>query len=288
MRTITVPAGIGDFLWLAAKLLNTGERFNIIMPNGSPQRGHQVMDLLPDLVASHTYAPNLSYEILKEKNMQSKKRFWRDIGEKDFYLSANLHLETGNRIEDFFPDLETSYRMKFTTSEADKIKSVQLLPGGPKYIGIYGSAYRNARHKHYNGWGPGEWFKLIRRLYNGDEDFVFVIIGAEYDSDLATMLMEEMRMQRIPFVNTIGQPLSTVVEILKQLKYFIGFPSGLSILNEYMGKNGLMFYGHKITGIINSWADPERIRSGDIKECLFDTPEVIYNWLANHYKIFDR
>lgn len=287
-RTIITPAGIGDFLWLAAMLINTGEKFNIIMPDGSPQRGHQVMELLPQLVASHTYAPNLSYSILKERNIQSQRPYWRNIPDSKFYLTANLHLETGNRIEEFLPDLETSYRLQFTTSEKSKSKSVELLPAGPNYIGIYGSAYRNARHKHYNGWGPAEWFSLIKKLHQDNNNFSFVIIGAEYDTDLADMLMGELRTLNIPFVNTIGQPLNVVVEILKQLVYFIGFPSGLSILNEYMGKNGLMFYGGKVSGIINTWADPERIKNGEIKECLFAPPEVIYDWLINYYKLLDK
>lgn len=287
-RTITVPAGLGDFAWLAAKLLNSGEKFNIIMPDGLPQRGHQVVDLLPQLVASHTYQPNLTYSILKERNIQLQRPYWRNIPDQRFYLSANLHLEMGNRIEEFLPDLPTSYNMDFYTSDADKKKAAELLPAGPKYIGIYGSAYKNARHKHYNGWGPGEWFRLIKRLHNEQKEFVFVVIGAEYDTDLADMLMEEMRMQRIPYVNTIGQPLGVVMEILKKLFYFIGFPSGLSILNEYQGRDGLMFYGHKITGIINTWADPERIKNGNIKECLFASPEIIYEWLTETYKILDR
>lgn len=287
-RTITIPAGIGDWLWIASKLLHTGEKFNIILPDGQPQRGHQILELMPDLVASHRYAPDLNYEKLKKHNIQEKKKEWRWITEKVFALSANTHVEAGKRIEAFLPDLPPTFRMEFATSESDKKKAAQLLPEGKKYVGIYGSAYRNARHHHYNGWGPAEWLKLIKWLHKKRDDFSFVIIGAPYDADLADMIMAELKLCRMPYVNTVGQPLSVVVEILKRQFYFLGFPSGLSILNEYLGKNGLMFYGHRIQGIINTWADPERIKSGEIKECLFAEPEKIYDWLVNTYKLLDR
>jgi hypothetical protein len=129
--------------------------------------------------------------------------------------------------------------------------------------------------------------ELIQSLYDVKK-FKFVIIGAKYDEDLANMIMERLERAKIPFVDTIGQPLPVVIEMLKRLFYFIGFPSGLSILNETLQKSGLMFYGHKIKGIINTWAHPLRIKNGDIKECLFCEPQKIFDWLKNDYKIFDR
>lgn len=288
MRSITTPAGIGDGLWILSKLLHTSERFKFFIPDSSPQRGKQIYDLLPQVSVSCTYIAGLSYDKLAKQNIQNTKKHWKEINEHVFALSANSHLEAGKRIEEFLPDLPPTFKMDFATTEQDKAKAAALLPAGPKYIGIYGSAYRNARHTHYNGYGPAEWLRLIQMLYKEDKNFVFVIIGAEYDADLAEMLMKELKEQKIPYVNTIGEPLSVVMEIMRRQFYFIGFPSGLSILNEYMGLDGLMFYGVKIKGIINTWADPVRIRNGDIKECLYAEPEIIFNWLTKTYKILDR
>jgi hypothetical protein len=288
LRTITTPAGIGDYLWIASKLLNTGEKFNVIMPDSSPQRGHQLTDLMPYLIASHKYQEGLGYRIIDRRNILGSKSRWSHITEKSFYLSANRHLEAGRRIGEFLPDLPPTYKMTFITGEEDKAKAEELLPVGPDYIGIYTSAYKNARHEHYNGWAVPEWSWMIRQLHK-ERKFVFVIIGAQYDSDLSEMLMDELSGAGIPFVNTVGQPLGVVVELLKRLYYFMGFPSGLSILNEYQhGCDGLMFYGERVKRIINTWADPVRIKNGNIKECLFTDPEKIYEWLKNSYQIFDR
>lgn len=288
MRKITLPAGIGDGLWVLQKLVNTGEKFDFFIPDSSPRRGKPLYDLLPQVANSCTYKAGLSYKILAKNNIQNKRKLWEQIKENSFSLSMNAHLEAGRRIEEFLPDLPVSFQMEYATTNNDVYEAALLLPASPKYIGIYGSAYKNARHQHYNGYGPHEWFNLIKLLYKGNKDFVFVIIGAEYDTDLATMLMELLKEYNIPFVNAMCRPLGVTIEILKRLFYFIGFPSGLSILNESLGKDGTMFYGHKIAKIINTWADPERIKNGNIKECLFCEPEKIYDWLKQEYKIFDR
>lgn len=287
-RKITLPAGIGDGIWVLMHLVNSGEKFDFFIPDSKPQRGKQLYDLLPQVANSCSYKPRLTYKSIANANIQNRKRNWRDITERDFVLSANSHLEAGKRIEDFLPDLAVSYRIKYNTASEDKIRALQLLPNGPKYIGIYTSAYANARHDHYNGYGPTEWIELVNLLHKGNKDFVFVVIGAPYDGDLSGMVATEMELRGVPFVNTVGQPLPVVIEMLKRMFYFIGFPSGLSILNETLGKDGTMFYGHKIKGIINTWADPERIKNHNIKECLFCPPQQIFDWLKNTYKIFDR
>ena len=97
-----------------------------------------------------------------------------------------------------------------------------------------------------------------------------------------------MQQYNIPFINTTGEPLAVVIELLKRFSYFIGFPSGLSIINETLRKDGVMFYQVKDNGIINTWAEPGRIERGNIKECLFCEPEKIYDWIKSEYKLFNR
>jgi len=287
-RTITIPAGIGDAIWIFQKLANQPEKFHIVLPDGTPQRGHQILELLPNVVASYEYASALGYNKIKENNIQAKKKQWSMIQQKEFYLSANAWLEAGRRLEGWLPDLPISYKMEYATTDKDTAQASDLLPAGRHYIGIYASAYANTRHAHYNGWGPDEWLSFIKAMYSQNRDQSFVIIGAPYDQDLAHMLMHKLYEYRIPYIDTIGQPLRVVVELLKRLAYFVGFPSGLSILNETLGKDGVMFYGQKVAGIINTWADPERIATGSIKECLFCEPQKIFDWIKHDYQLFKR
>lgn len=286
MRKITVPAGIGDNIWLMQKLINTKEKFDFILPDGKPQRGHQIFELLPQVCNTVSYAPGLSYARLAAGNIQKTKPRWLQITDKAFFLSPNEWLESGKRIEEFLPDLATVYTLDYKTSEDDQLAAEMLLEEQRPYIGIYASAYSNARH--WNGWGEKEWMEFIELMHKNAPTAAFVIIGAQYDIDLADLIIVALKKQNIPFVNTIGQPLPVVVEILKRLNYFCGFPSGLSILNETLGKDGVMFYAKHVEKIINTWAHPERIAAGNIKECLFCEPSKIFDWIKNDYKLFQK
>lgn len=284
MRNITTCPGLGDFIWVAQKLINANEQFKVIMSEGKPQRGHQLAEILPQLIAEHKYGPVITYNFIAKKNIQNFKKKWKEINEQSFYLSANKHVESGRRIEHFLPDLPTTYKLDYHTIETDKDTAIFLLPKGRKYIGIYTSAYSNVRN--WGAWDAKEWFELIQQL-NG-KDVAFVLVGAPYDTGVTEDLIIAMEEKEIDYVNTIGQPLPVVIEMMKRFSYFLGFPSGLSILNETLGKDGLMFYAPTIAGIINTWADPERIRSGAIKECLFTDPAAIYKWLKDVYLIHDK
>lgn len=289
MRSIITCAGLGDFIWLAMKLLNTPEQFNIIMPAGLPQRGHQVKDILPKLVGRHEYMERhhdrkLGYKTIARHNIQRFGNRWKKIKDEEFYLSANEWLEQGNRIEGFLLDLPTTFYPDYATSQADKETAMKLIKDGPVHIGIYTSAYSNARH--WRGWIEKEWIEFIKLVHKEDKDIVFVFIGAPYDLDLNKLIMDEL--QGVRFVNTVGQPLTTVMEIMKRLNYFLGFPSGLSILCSTLGKPNTMFYPVHLTKLMNTWADPKMIQSGDYKGCLFCRPQQIYRWLVKDYSLFDK
>lgn len=287
MRTIKVCAGIGDSIWLIQKLINQPEKFHFQIPDGSPQRGKPLFDLLPQVTASASYVPGLSYNKIDKNNIQARKKKWSLISEKDFFLTANRHLESKVRIEYFLPDLPTSYTLDYQTSASDKATAEKILyDNGKRYIGIYTSAYSNARNA--GGWIMQNWFKLIRLLHAKNRDIVFVIIGAPYDAGITDELITEMRRAGILYINTTGQPLSVVIELMKRFRYFIGFPSGLSIINETLGKDGVMFYTEKDKGIINTWADKQRINNGNIKECLFCDPAAIYDWIVNEYCLIEK
>lgn len=286
-RKITVPPGLGDFCWLAQKLINSSEKFHVVMPDGTPQRGHQLLELMPDLIVSHEYRPKLSYAKISKENIQNTKKKWSQIKETEFFLSANEHLEAHRRIEDFLPDLPTTYRLDYATTDKDAETAAKLLYDGSKrYIGIYTSAYSNARNA--GGWDMGNWLKLIKLIHAKNRDICFVLIGARYDVGITEDLEIELRRNFIPFENTTGQPLGVVIEMLKRLSYFIGFPSGLSIINETLGKDGVMFYMKKDVGIINSWAGKGRIEAGNIKECLFCSPDQIFDWIRSEYCLFEK
>lgn len=286
MKTVIVPPGLGDSLWVLMKLINTGEKFDFVLPDSQPQRGKQIFDLLPQIANSCVYEKHLTYKKIEQASIHKITKLYSKIKRQEFCLSANAHLESGTRLEEFLPDLKISYRMEYHTSEQDKATAARMIPSDGNYFGIYASAYSNARN--WNGWTPEKWHEYITCINKAIPGFKFVVIGASYDTDAADVLMEMLKSDTIQYVNTICQPLGVVIEILKKLHYFTGFPSGLSIINESLGKDGTMFYPQsvqKVANIMGTWADPDRIKNGNFKECLFPEPIKIAEWVLEEYKL---
>ena len=283
-RTIIAVQGLGDLIWIFMKLINQPEKFHWKISDSSPQRGHQIFELFPQLTESFEYIPQAGYKKVKRNGYWGK---WADAPQ-NFYLEANSLLELGHRIERFLPDLPTTYKLEYATTKQDKITAGLIKDGtgesyaGEKLIGIYTSAYSNARH--WGGWEPKQWLELIRLIQDYNKEYKFVIIGAVYDILIPDEIMEALKPEQ--FINTIGQPLSVVIEILKRLDCFIGFPSGLSIINETLSaKQTVMFYPPHLKKLINAWPDPERIENGSYKGCEFCDPKLIFEWLINNNKI---
>lgn len=279
MRLIRVPAGIGDNIWLFQKLINAKEKFDFHLSASQPQRGKQIFDLLPQLSSSCTYVAGLSFDSVRKASSQFMLGDWAGIQEKGFALEANTHLEAGRRIEELFPDLETSFTLDYNTSASVLPSDLNLLR-----IGIYASAYSTVRA--WGFWNPREWFDLIQKLHAEKPEAVFYIIGASFD-DLTGELPKLLRQNNIPCVDTVGRDLAYVIELLKTLDYFIGFPSGLSILNETLGQQTFMFYPPHLKKMMYAWADQNRINSHDYIAQLFCTPAEAFNRIATDAEIFD-
>lgn len=279
MRTIRTCAGLGDSVWLAMKLINQPEKFHWKLPDGHPQRGKQLFDLLPQITASCEYVPGMGYKMIKRSGYRGK---WSGV-RNEFYLEANTWLEAGKRIEGFLPDLPTSFILPYVTTDDEHNEAVNILGvGDEKYIGVYTSAYSTARQ--WGGWSSKEWYELITLIQRHNSAYKFVFIGAEWDIGVSQEVMSTMKPEE--FNNTIGKRLPVVVEILKRLDCFIGFPSGLSIINETLGaRQTVMFYPPHLAKMQNAWADPVRIESGQYKGCQFCEPKIIFEWLIENKKI---
>lgn len=282
-RTIQVCPGIGDNLWLLMKLINSGEKFRFQLPGGNPRRGKQIFELLPQVSASAEYVGPRKYQTLMSMNIQKVKPRWSLITEQYFTLTCNEHLERGRRLEDFLPDLQTSFRLDYNTKHFAPVAEVLMPAEMFEFIGIYGSSYSTSRA--WGFWDEHRWLELIRLVYHHNPNYCFVIIGASWDLDLGRNLVRLLDAHGIPYVNTIGQPLGVVVEVLKRLRYFFSFPSGLGILAPSVGCPVTMFYPKHLERMMNAWASPEDIETGAYKGCQFCEPGKIFKWAISNKKI---
>ena len=292
MKQITVPSGIGDNIWIIQKLINTGQKFDWVLPNGKPQRGKQVFDLLPQITNSCKYSLDhrINYNLLAQKNIQKSVKKWVNIVPRSIYLSANEHLEKGNRLDTFLYDLPLAYELPWQTADHKQQLQDDMTFNNVKKIkiGIYGSSYSTTRA--WNFWKEGEWLELIKLINKHNKNITFCLIGAEWDLDLNGALIRELFKSKVSFFNTCGKPLAYVIELMKQLDYAFYFPSGLPILSETLkGKQDcVMFYPPHLKKMMGTWCDPKRTENKNFKEVQFCTPEEIFNWVKNDYQLFDR
>lgn len=289
MRTIKVCPGIGDNIWLLQKLVNAGEQFRFQLPDGTPQRGHQIFELLP-AVSAHWEYVKIKTSFVENQNIQNRYKNWKDIKAKDFYLSANKHLEAGKRIEEFFPDLPTSFRIDWDT-DIYRNEAIHITNdfAGADIIGLYGSSYNTTRT--WGFWDEHKWLKLAKMIHQHNPNTVFLVVGADWDLDLGTNLFQLLDDADLPAKKIIGYDLGTVIELMKLMTYFFSFPSGLGILAPTVGCPVTMFYpdgrgkSPNLSKMMNAWAAPADIESGQYKGCLFCEPEAIFNWAVENQKI---
>jgi len=285
-RLIRVPTGIGDNIWLAQKLVNQKEKFHFQLSDAQPQRGKQIFDVLPQITASCVYTPGLSYQNIYNASKQFLNKKWSDIKDKDFALAINHNLENGKRIEEFLPDLKTSFRIKYDIGVYDTEDAGFDIRPGTSRIGVYTSG--NHMNKVWNGWNSREWFDLLQKIYAEKPNTVFYIIGAKWDLDLGSELITLLESNNIPAVNVIDQPLGYCIGLMKLLDYFIGFPSGMPILNESLGKDTFMFYPEHLKPMMYAWADEKRIKEKKYMASLFCSPLEAFIMIKNGYQLFDK
>lgn len=283
-RLIRVPPGIGDNIWLLQKLINAKEKFDFQISNLKPQRGKQIFDLLPQVSNSCTYVDGLRYDSIKQAASGFKKSKWSVIKDKAFALEVNSHLEAGKRLEEYLPDLKITYKLPYIT-DGHGFEPWHLpeynRPTKPKYIGIYTSAYSTVRS--WNFWNERQWFDFVQKIHCEFHpgEVIFVIIGAFWDIDLSANLMKIFRENNIQYFDTIGKPLNYVIELLKALDYFIGFPSGLSIINETLHKPTMMFYPLHLANLRYAWPEEKRIHDYQYIAPLFCTPAEAFAEFAD-------
>ena len=276
MLNIRVPAGIGDISWVYSKFADIGEELNIYISKDEPQRSLDFVRLLPN-VRQAQYAKENFHQIVDHciDPLTPKKEVLDWCRKWITNVSANRWLEAGNRLEDFLPELPTNLHYKINHTSQDKIWADHILSGIKYPIGIYTSNIHAI--SCWNGWRYDTWKEfIISFLYNFPQA-TFIFLGAKWDEaftkDLISLIPD------MPHINLSGQTTtSQCIEIIRRLKYFIAFPSGLPILANVLCTPVTMFYPLHLEKIINTWPDPTSIQNGDYKGCIFPRENKTVTW----------
>lgn len=274
MLEFNVPPGLGDISWIYSKLVNLGRPFKLnICENYTLNRASGFVDLLPGVVNGGY--KNFSYQ----ENFISKKlglpvdTDMKALPDGEYFLSANLWLDAGNRLETFLPGLETSFHYEMNIPQVAKDQVAGLMKGlsGP-IIAIYTSKY-NAPETGWFLWSPEQWEGFCRAIYNELGGCSFVFLGAKFDLTVGIETAERVK-AFAPVADMIGKTeVSHAVEILKQSDYLFAFPSGIGILGDVVNTPTLMFLpSPRHDKLKDTYADPENVRSGKHLNVMYCAP----------------
>lgn len=285
--TFYVPPGIGDFSAMYQKLCNIDREMVIKPANDSPNRMSPFLDILPGVknggYAGHNAMISVTQTLPPGTDLAS-------LPDGDYFLSINQWLEDGYLVADWIPG-ETSYHYEMDNkkyiSHAEEFLNSVWLQDSP-VIGVYCSAYGNARH--WGFWTYEEWRKfleLVIKVVPKDSQFVF--LGAEYDLQIAELLHMWMLSNNIPSYLTLGAfHIGATVEIIRQLDYFFVFPSGLGFLADVVDTPHTMWFPPNLKSMRGTFCDPENYASGQTCHAMFSTPETAFElFKANELKFLE-
>lgn len=283
MINIRVPAGIGDISWTYSKLVNLNEKINWYISDDDPKRSLGYVKLLPltesaqyqhfnfHNVADHT----LPHDTTKEKLLMLCR-------EKIQSVSPNRWLEQGKTLDEFMPELYTTYHYGLNIPLPDIENIEKYFSPIQNPIGIFTSSYQT--NAVWSGWSQNNWIELITGLHNNIKNLTFIFIGATWDTpytDDLKKLLPDIDIRDLCGVTNIAQ----TIEAIRHLKYFIAFPSGLPILANVLFTPVMMFYPHHLNHIMNTWTDPVTTKDLRYKGCIFPKPKEALNWLLNKYQL---
>ena len=274
---LVVHPGIGDLSWIFSKLSTTGEKFDLVIAEDlKTQRAMPLVEMV-ECINSARYGGHSEYYPLA-KCGNSTFADYKKAGKegKKLYMTANNWLEKGKRLEGYLPDLETDFHYKLDTSPQDDW-AAEKLAGHRRLMGIYTSGAEGI--KVWNGWSHLEWTDFIRQVDWQFPYTTFVFLGAQWDMDMREPMLKMMEEYRIDYLDFIGKTdLIRATAIIKQLDYFAGYASGLTILANVVRTPVLMLYPNHLVKLINSWPSVESMIDGTYQGHTWQRP----------YEIFER
>jgi hypothetical protein len=286
MLHIKVPAGVGDISWSYSKVADLNEELDVQISGDNPKRSLEYVKLLPGVVRAE-YVPDNFHKIVDYSiPFTTTKQDFLDVARKTFVnFSPNRYLEAGHRLETWIPELPTNFHYSMNTKPLDGELHFEIIEVPAKLIGIYTSCYHTI--SHWNGWHLTEWSSAIQKIYSKLPDVNFVLLGAAYDKPFCDDLSNLI--QPIPHINLAGKTNNNeIIEVIRQLKYLIAFPSGLPVLANVVGTPVTMFYPPFLWKIYNTWCDPKSIDDLTYKGCMFPKVQEMIDWLFKEYKLQDK
>lgn len=251
---LLVPTGIGDFSWIWSKLSTTSDTFEILHPRETPARLDPFLALLPkDRILSYAVEPNAGFFFDRR---ELKAQFCNAPGEpiqrydqmregSINVVEANTHLERGNRIESWLPDIpavDFHYRIEGLLEKTARANI---------FI-VHLSSRQVQKTWHY--YDIPVWISMIQRVQK-QTGWTPVFIGGAYD-DFARECFEKYAGTGAKTFSLIGKTpdLLSALCLIQQCKFFMGcVSSGLTMLANVLSTPSVSWWPRP--GLPPAWHD---------------------------------
>lgn len=247
---VALPLGIGDCHWSCQKLRALGEmegRPIHAFVNESPSHASVgYLELVP-FVEKAVCSPLSVYDIWTEMSPSHRHEGWstraaaRNWGSFDYIVVANGHLERGERIETFFPDVATDYTYELQISDAD-VQKVRKEWGRNRVL-LYLSGRGPNWGFHRNWWTPQNWIEVIHLL--NEEGITPLLVGAKTMDDLAYFdsVVTNAAIAGLEWQSAVGYTtIPQYCQLIRDAAVWIGLNSGGGIVSAMQGTPTVMFW----------------------------------------------
>ncbi len=287
-----VPMGIGDVSWVYSKIRHlksmTGRETILYCPAAdAPKRGGDLIELLPDVHWGGYIGDEDSQSVLSQSlpaNWPAKMGTWEFLGSKyRRRLAANMHLESGRKLDEWLPCLPTDYHYTIgipggCLSEADDV----MKHSGPRPIAVYisGRDKDEAIAGGWSLWKEQEWIDFLVDVANTPEasGATFVFIGAEYDRDKTEAVASAIEDAGHGVRRVISRPLGVALECLRRCSYSFCYPSGIGILANVLRVPGVMLLPWSLADLAETYADPCDIAARRYRAWPDPKPDEVLDW----------
>lgn len=186
----------------------------------------------------------------------------------DYVLVANGHLERGESLASYLPELETDYSYALRLEPADLEYANALAP--PDSVLLYPSGAGPNLGFHRNSWNRAHWAMVVRLL--NEVGIAPVLMGANTPDDCGYRDRVVALLGGGSYVDAVGKTsVGQAMALIQQAGVWCGLNSGLGIVSAMLGTPTVMLWADKRYPIRNTVAFDPRMQRSWLAEEQLDT-----------------
>jgi hypothetical protein len=242
--------GIGDCHWACAKLrglseFHDGRPIHAYVNRSESHVSVQYLQLVPSIARAEE-SGDAPFNLLQEMPPSHRDQRWSTLAgcrgwkEFDYLLVANGHLERGEPLSTWLPELPTDFTYPLALPPAAQQRAAALAPAGS--VLMYLSGVRPNRHFHNHVCSLGLWVHVAELL--NASGFTPVLIGANTADDRCyrdAFLRAAAGRARV--IDLVGQTsVADVCALVESAGAWVGLNSGTGIVAAMRGTPTVMLW----------------------------------------------